>query len=204
MKRSYLRCSTEKQNEIRQLKKAMEELGIDKEYIYLDKVSGKSRNNRIELQRLLDDTVSGDEIYVHEISRLARSIVDLKSLVDEIIDKGASIHFIKENMSFSPNDEHNPVKDLMFNMLGAFAEFERAIIVSRVREGVAIAKAQGKYKGRKTELCIGGKDETRYKAIVNAINQDMPIEEIRKIYKVGMGQIYRIKNELKEIELDND
>lgn len=69
-----------------------------------------------------------------------------------------------------------------------------------IQEGREIAKAQGKYKGRKTELCIGGKDEARYKAIVKAINSGMAISEIRNIYKVGMGQIYRIKNELETIE----
>lgn len=200
MKKSYIRVSTEKQNEIRQLNKVMLEFGVDKENIYVDKISGKSRNNRPELERMISELNEGDVLYIHEISRLARTIIDLKQLVDEITSKGASIKFIKENMEFGNNIENNMYQNMMFNMLGVFAEFEREMIVGRVREGVAIAKEQGKYKGRKTELCIGGKDETRYKAIVKAIQAGEGIEEIRKVYKVGTGQIYRIKAELKANE----
>lgn len=196
MIKAYIRVSTEKQNEVRQLKKAVDELGVQK--VYLDKVTGKTRE-REQLNLMLSELQENDVIYVHEISRLARSIIDLKTLVDEIINKGATIKFIKENMSFSKTEEADPIKDLMFNMLASFAEFERAIIVSRVKEGVAIAKEQGKYKGRKTELCPGGKDEIRYNAIVNAINNGMSIQDIRQIYKVGMGQIYRIKGEIQEV-----
>lgn len=142
---------------------------------------------------MLEELKVGDTLYIHEISRLARSILDLKQLVDAIIQKGATVIFIKENMSFSKNEADDPLKQLMFNMLGAFAEFERAMIVSRVKEGVAIAKSQGRHKGRQTELCIGGKQEARYKAILEALQNGKSIEDIRKIYKVGMVQIYRIK-----------
>lgn len=193
MIKAYIRVSTEKQNEVRQLKKLVKELGA--ELVYMDKASGKDRE-REQLKRMMEELEQGDIIYVHEISRLARSIVDLKSLVDEILKKGATIKFIKENMTFSIHEEADPIRDLMFNMLASFAEFERAIITQRVKEGVAIAKAQGKYKGRKTELCKGGKEETRYNAIVKAINDGMSIGDIRNTYKVGTGQIYRIKEEI--------
>ncbi|MGL5381766.1 recombinase family protein [Clostridium sp.] len=194
MIKAYLRVSTEKQKEVRQLKKVIEELGAEK--VYIDKISGKTRQ-RAELERLLEEIEPNDIILVHEISRLARSIVDLKSIVDEIVNKGATIKFIKESMTFSRGEEQDHLKDLMFNMLGSFAEFERAMIVSRVKEGVAIAKAKGKYKGRKTELCKGGKEEIRYNAIIKALDDGASIEDIRRTYKVGMGQIYRIKNEKK-------
>lgn len=194
MIKAYIRVSTEKQNEVRQLKKLVKELGA--ELVYMDKSSGKDRD-REQLQLMMEELEQGDIIYVHEISRLARSIVDLKSLVDEVLKKGATIKFIKENMTFSTHEEADPMRDLMFNMLASFAEFERAIITQRVKEGVAIAKAQGKYKGRKTELCKGGKEETRYNAIVKAINDGMSIGDIRSTYKVGTGQIYRIKKEIR-------
>lgn len=193
MIKAYIRVSTEKQNEVRQLKKLVKELGA--ELVYMDKASGKDRD-REQLKLMMEELEQGDIIYVHEISRLARSIVDLKSLVDEVLKKGATIKFIKENMTFSTHEEADPMRDLMFNMLASFAEFERAIIIQRVKEGVAIAKAQGKYKGRKTELCKGGKEETRYNAIVKAIDDGMSIQDIRSTYKVGTGQIYRIKEEI--------
>lgn len=193
MIKAYIRVSTEKQNEIRQLKRLTKELGAER--VYTDKASGKNRS-REQLNAMLQEVKENDLIYVHEISRLARSILDLKNIVDEIVSKGATIKFIKENMTFSKNDEADPMRDLMFNMLASFAEFERAIITSRVREGVAIAKEQGKYKGRKTELCKGGKEEIRYNAIAKAIKDGMSIQDIRGTYKVGMGQIYRIKKEI--------
>lgn len=194
MIKAYIRVSTEKQNEVRQLKKLVKELGAEK--FYIDKASGKDRE-REQLNLMMGELEQGDIIYVHEISRLARSIVDLKSLVDEILERGATIKFIKENMIFSTNEETDPMRDLMFNMLASFAEFERSIITQRVKEGVAIAKAKGKYKGRKTELCKGGKEEIRYNAIVKAIQDGMSIQDIRSTYKVGTGQIYRIKEEIK-------
>ena len=197
MKKSYIRVSTEKQNEIRQLKKALVDIGVESKNIYIEKVSGKSKKNREQLQLMLENIKPGDEIYIHEISRLARSIIDLKTIVDAIVQKGATIHFIKEQISFSATIENDPIKDLMFNMLAVFSEFERAILMARIKEGIAIAKEQNKYKGRKTELCIGGKDKVRYKAIVKSIKEGMAIQEIRQTYKVGMGQIYRIKSELK-------
>lgn len=199
MKKSYIRVSTEKQSEVRQLKKAIEEFGVEK--FYIDKASGKNKD-REQLKLMLEELNSDDILYIHEISRLARSIIDLKELVDQITAAGATIIFIKENMKFSKDDIDDPVRDLLFNILGSFAEFERKIIISRVREGVAIAKVAGKYKGRKTELCIGGKEEIRYKAIVRAINEGMSIKEIRQTYKVGTGQIYRIKEEIKAQEIN--
>lgn len=69
-------------------------------------------------------------------------------MVDEVLKKGATIKFIKENMTFSTHEEADPMRDLMFNMLASFAEFERTIITQRVKEGVAMAKVQGKYRGR--------------------------------------------------------
>lgn len=193
MLKSYIRCSTEKQSEIRQLEKAVKEFGVEK--VYIDKATGKNRN-RENLKLMLEELQAEDHVYVHEISRLARSIIDLKALVDEILSKGAKITFIKENMTFSQTDAEDPMRDLMFNMLGSFAEFERAMIVARVKEGVAIAKREGKYKGRKPSLCKGGKDEARYNAIVAALRSGVSIKDIRTIYKVGNGQIYRIKHEM--------
>lgn len=196
MIKAYIRVSTENQNEVRQLRKLVNELGA--EQVYIDKASGKDKD-REQLKLMMEELKQDDVIYVHEISRLARSIVDLKNLVDEVLKKGVSIKFIKENMTFAAHEETDPMRDLVFNMLASFAEFERAIITQRVKEGVAIAKEQGKYKGRKAELCKGGKEEIRYNAIIKSINEGMSIQEIRSTYKVGTGQIYRIKEELKRL-----
>lgn len=196
MIKAYLRCSTEKQNEIRQLENVIKGHGAEK--IYLDKRSGKD-TNRPELQKMLDELQDGDTVLVHEVSRLARSVVDLIKLVEDITSKGAKLHFINEGMIFDKSS-NDPMQKAYLQMIGVFAELQRNLINKSCQEGREIAKAQGKYKGRKTELCIGGKDEARYKAIVKAINSGMAISEIRNIYKVGMGQIYRIKNELKQIE----
>lgn len=164
----------------------------------MDKASGKDRD-REQLKLMMEELQKYDVIYVHEISMLARSIVDLKRLVDEVLKNGASIIFIKENMTFSAYEEADPIRDLMFNMLASFAEFERVIITQRAKDGVAIAEEQGKYKGRKTEPCRG-EEEIRYNAIIKAINEGMSIQDIRNTYKVGTGKIYRIKEKINAIE----
>lgn len=97
------------------------------------------------------------------IDRLARSPVDLRSIIDQITDKGASVHFVKENLTFS-KDSTYPRATLMLGILGSFPEFERGIVRERQAEGIALAKKAGKCKGRKRALTPEGVEEARRRA----------------------------------------
>jgi DNA invertase Pin-like site-specific DNA recombinase len=141
----YVRVSTVEQNAGRQL----ENITVDK--VFIDKVSGKDIN-RPELQALLAYVREADTVVVHSLDRLARSLVDLKSIVEQLIGKGVSVEFVKEKLSFSKDKKDSPMDTLMLNILSSFAEFERAIIRERQHEGIKIAKANGAYRGRKKAL----------------------------------------------------
>jgi DNA invertase Pin-like site-specific DNA recombinase len=92
----------------------------------------------------------GDVIRVHSIDRIARNLVDLRSLVERIIRKGATLEFVKENLAFS--GDNSAMSMLMLSVMGAFAEFERAMMRERQREGIGMAKTKGVYKGRVHKL----------------------------------------------------
>lgn len=141
---AYIRVSTEEQNEARQLE-AMKDKNIDK--YFTEKVSGKD-TNRPELQTMLDYVREGDTIYVHDFSRLARSTKDLLDIVEYLNNKGVHLISNKENL-----DTSTPTGRLMLTMIAAIYEFERQNMLERQKEGIAIAKENGKYKGRKkTEI----------------------------------------------------
>lgn len=137
---AYVRVSTVEQNEARQ-REALQAYNIDKWFI--EKVSGKD-TNRPQLISMLDFVREDDIVYIAEFSRLGRSAKDLLDIVENIEDKGANLISIKENF-----DTKTPAGKLQMTMLAAIAEFERAMILERQREGIAIAKKEGKYKGRK-------------------------------------------------------
>lgn len=143
MRFGYQRVSTIDQNTERQLD------GVAVDRMYTDKASGKDAN-RPELERLLDNVRDGDTIVVHSMDRLARNLEDLRRVVRELTAKGVAVEFHKENLKFTGED--SPMNTLLLSMLGAVAEFERFMILERQREGIAIAKAKGKYKGRKAAL----------------------------------------------------
>ena len=136
----YVRVSTVDQNEARQVE-ALKKYGIEK--WYTEKVSGKDLN-RPKLQEMLDFVREGDTIYIHDFSRISRSVKDLLSLIDLIEAKKVHLVSVKENL-----DTSTPAGRLMLTMIGAINEFERANLLERQAEGIAIAKAKGKYKGRK-------------------------------------------------------
>lgn len=92
----------------------------------------------------------GDTVIVHSMDRLARNLDDLRAIVQRLTQKGVQVQFIKENLSFTGDD--SPMATLMLSVMGAFAEFERALLKERQREGIAIAKQKGVYKGRKKKL----------------------------------------------------
>jgi len=141
---AYRRVSTALQSTERQLE------GMNFDKAFEDRLSGKD-TNRPELARMMEYARENDHVYVHSLDRLARSVIDLKQIVNQLINKGVSVSFIKENLTFSPND-NNPNSNLILNVLGAIAEFERDILLERQREGIAIAKAKGKFKGGRPKL----------------------------------------------------
>ena len=137
---AYVRVSTLEQNEARQ-RESLKDCNIDKWFI--EKASGKDIN-RPKLTEMLEYVREDDTVYVEEFSRLGRSTADLLATVKKIEDAGAKFRSLKENF-----DTSTPSGRLQMTMLAAIAEFERAMILERQREGIAIAKRNGKYKGRK-------------------------------------------------------
>lgn len=136
----YVRVSSVDQNTARQLD------GVELDKVFTDKVSGAS-TDRSQLQAMLEYVREGDCIHVHSIDRLARSLADLLTLVQELNAKGVHVQFHKESLLFTGDD--NPTQDLMLSMMGAVAQFERSMILERQREGIAKAKEAGVYRGRK-------------------------------------------------------
>ncbi|MBC9704294.1 MAG: recombinase family protein [Enterococcus sp.] len=136
----YVRVSTVEQNEERQLV-TMEKYQVEK--VFQEKVSAKD-TNRPQLQAMLDYVRKGDTVVVHDFSRLARSTKDLLDIVELLKKKEVALISAKESV-----DSSTPTGKLMLTMIGAINEFERANLLERQREGIAIAKENGKYKGRK-------------------------------------------------------
>ena len=150
-----MRVSAADQNEARQLEAVGE---CDR--VYVEKQSARSRADREKLAECIGYLRDGDELVVASMDRLARSLVDLKQIVGEVTAKGASVEFVHERATYAAGAQ-DPRADLMLSLLGAFAEFERAIIRERQAEGIAIAKVKGKYKGRKRVLTAEQVDKAR-------------------------------------------
>lgn len=142
MKLFYCRCSTIEQNEARQLKLA-EELGIEKENIFIDKQSGKNADRKA-LKDMIKFARRGDTIYCESISRIARNTKDLLNIIEELQQK--QVDFVSQKESI---DTSTPQGRFMLTVFGALAELERECILQKQAEGIAIAKSEGKYKGRK-------------------------------------------------------
>jgi DNA invertase Pin-like site-specific DNA recombinase len=140
MKVGYIRVSTEKQNTARQ-DVLMEEIGVDK--VFVEKISGKNRE-RPELKAMMAFVREGDTVIVESISRFARNTRDLLDLVQQLHDK--SVGFVSKKEAI---DTDTPQGQLVLTIFAALAQFEREMMLERQMEGVGIAKAQGKYKGRK-------------------------------------------------------
>jgi DNA invertase Pin-like site-specific DNA recombinase len=138
-----VRVSTLDQNEKRQLD------GLILDRVFTDKASGRD-TERPQLAELLGFARDGDTVIVHSMDRLARNLDDLRALVQRLTRKGVRVEFVKEHLLFTGED--SPMANLMLSVMGAFAEFERALIRERQREGIALAKQRGAYKGRKKTL----------------------------------------------------
>ena len=151
----YVRVSSFDQNPERQL----EHVPVDR--LFTDKASGKD-TQRPELERLLAFVREGDTVVVHSMDRLARNLDDLRRLVQGLTRRGVRIEFVKECLTFTGED--SPMANLMLSVMGAFAEFERALIRERQREGIALAKQRGAYRGRKKALAPERVAELRRRA----------------------------------------
>jgi DNA invertase Pin-like site-specific DNA recombinase len=171
----YIRVSTVEQNTARQLE------GVELDRTHEDKCSGKD-TNRPELNNMLNNLLNGDTVYVHDISRMAGNIADLLDLVETITAQGVTIRFHKKVLTFTSN-KNDPMQKLMLTMLGAVYEFEKDMMLERQLEGVAIAKAAGKYKGRKPsvdrekviELLKGGMSIRKLAAQVGVANSTIQL-----------------------------
>ena len=139
----YVRVSTFDQN----LERQLDQIPLDR--TFADKASGKD-TQRPQLEELMKFAREGDTVIVHSMDRLARNLDDLRRLVQSLTKKGIRIEFVKEGLSFTGED--SPMATLMLSVMGAFAEFERSLLRERQREGIALAKQRGAYRGRKKAL----------------------------------------------------
>ncbi len=173
----YRRVSSEDQNESRQL----ESIYIDK--MFTDKMTGSVRE-RPQLDACIDYAREGDTLHVHSIDRLARDLRHLQELVDLLIDKQVTVIFHAESLTFSGSD--NPMNTFLLHVMGAFAQFERSLIRSRQREGLAIAKSNGKHCGRPRL------DYTRRNEAIELSKQGLNISEIARAMKLSRPSISKL------------
>lgn len=139
----YIRISSAGQNDARQLD------GVALDKTFTDVASGKN-TDRPEFQKMLSHVRAGDHLKVHSMDRLSRSLADLEATVKGLTDMGVTVSFVTQGMTFT--GVSSPMNTLMLQMLGAVSQFERALILERQAEGIAIAKAKGVYTGRKASL----------------------------------------------------
>lgn len=153
---AYVRVSSTDQNEARQLE-GIKDAGIAVDKTFVEKASAKS-TDRPQLQRVLEMLWEGDTLVVYSMDRLARSVIDLWRLVDELVARDVRVQFVKEKLTFrkptgGKKSHEELMAELMLTMLGGIAEFERGLILERQREGIEIAKRKGDvYRGRKPSL----------------------------------------------------
>jgi DNA invertase Pin-like site-specific DNA recombinase len=139
----YIRVSSLDQKTLRQLD------GVALDRVYTDHASGKDQN-RPALDDMLDFVRDGDTVVVHSMDRLARNLEDLRAIVRRLTTKNVRVEFVHEKLTFTGDD--NAMATLLLNVMGAFAEFERSLIRERQREGIALAKVRGAYRGRSRSL----------------------------------------------------
>ena len=155
MRVGYVRVSTLDQNTVRQL----DGLAVDR--VFTDTASGKD-TARPRLEEMLGFVREGDTVIVHSMDRLARNLDDLRRVVRTLTGRGVGVEFVKEGLTFTGED--SPMANLLLSVMGAFAEFERALILERQREGIAAAKARGVYTGRKPALTLAQAQQLRERA----------------------------------------
>ncbi|MFP3580038.1 recombinase family protein [Arthrobacter sp. SIMBA_036] len=173
----YVRVSTLDQNEKRQLE------GQVLDRVFTDKASGRD-TSRPALTELLRFARDGDTVVVHSMDRLAWNLDDLRALVQGLTRKGVRVEFVKESLVFT--GEGSPMANLMLSVMGAFAEFERSLIRERQREGIALAKRRGAYKGRKKTL-----PPERAAELVQRAGTGVPKTLLARDYGISRETVYQ-------------
>src|ERR671918_1339564 len=179
----YIRVSTLDQHVDRQLE------GIELDKTFIDKASGKD-TKRPQLELLMSFVRSGDTVIVHSMDRLARNLDDLRRIVQTLTGKGVRIEFVKEHLTFTGKD--SPIANMMLSVMGAFAEFERALIKERQREGITQAKKRGAFKGRKKSLSQAEVAQLRHQ-----ITAGMSKAQVAREFGISRQTLYQY---LKEAE----
>jgi len=172
----YIRVSTVDQNPDRQLE------GIELDKRYVEYASGRTVF-RPELKNLVNYVREDDVLYIHSIDRLARNLRDLKMLVDGFVSKGVRVIFVKQHLEFC--SDNSPISNLMLSLLGAIAEFELELLRERQLEGIAIAKAAGKYVGRKKSL-----DKTKIELLRSALETRQSKSSIARDLGISRKTLY--------------
>jgi DNA invertase Pin-like site-specific DNA recombinase len=180
----YARVSSKDQNLERQTAALKKEKCFR---IFDDTVSGSS-TDRPGLDGALNYVRPGDQLVVTSMDRLARSLIDLHRLVDELTDRGVSVKFLKEGQTYSLNS--TPIAKLMLGLLGSVAEFERSIIRERQSEGIARAKARGVYKGRTKALTNEQLTQAR-----EWVDSGIPKAEVARRLEIGRTTLYGYLND---------
>lgn len=175
----YIRVSTADQSTARQLD------GISLDKTFEDKVSGVSCS-RPALKECLNYLREGDILHVHSIDRLARNLADLQNLVNGLTDRGIVVQFHTENLTFS--GPSSPMQTLLFQIMGAFAQFERALIKERQREGFEQAKVNGKHLGRPTKLT-----KSDQQTILASLENGAMPSALAKEYGVSVSTIHKLR-----------
>lgn len=186
----YVRVSTAEQSTARQLDGVP---GLAR--VFVDRASGKDVAGRPGLAELLAYVRQGDTVTVHSLDRLGRNMADLRQLVEELTSKGVKVEFLKEGLVFTPG-ETSPMSMLMLSLLGAFAEFERSLMLERQREGIRKAQQAGKYQGRAAALSPDLAAEFREEVLAGR-----PVGELAERYGVSRATAYRYAKEAREEQL---
>jgi DNA invertase Pin-like site-specific DNA recombinase len=173
----YVRVSTLDQNPERQL----EQVAVDR--IFTDHASGKD-TERPQMEALLSFIREGDTLVVHSMDRLARNLDDLRRLVHGLTRRGVKVEFLKESLTFTGDD--SPIATLLLSVMGAFAEFERSLIRERQREGIALAKKRGVYRGRKKHLSAEQTEQLRARVAAGE-----PKAAVARAFGISRETLYR-------------
>lgn len=188
MKLGYARVSTVGQD-LKTQQEKLEKYGVQEDYLFVEKKSGTTTRNREALELLLKQCRQGDHLYITKIDRLARSIMDLNKLTQQFQERGVTVTFIDDNMTFEAEADKNPMQKLLFNVLGSFAEFERDMIVNRTSEGRKRAVEAGKTLGRKGRP---GKDiERGIELMAKRQENKLSVADIVKMVGVPKATLYK-------------
>lgn len=193
----YTRVSTSNQDYQTQIQK-LENAGAER--IFSEKYTGAKKEGRRELENLQDTVKKGDQVLVTKIDRLARSIVDLNSIVSSLNDKGVTVTFLDNSLTFEPNKKDS-MQTLMMNMLGSFAQFERDLIVTRTQEGKQWHKTNNKnYREGRPKRVLND----RYKHAIELMKV-LSMKEVVKKTDISLSTLKRIKKQaIEEGMFDNE